>query len=156
ALLRPALDEMAADESLNLRQALRRSLSHIPTNSAARRRIAELAMRQMKYEQWPIRPNELPLDMPAQLASLIRHPVMIRTLAAEGIVEEVSRLDKPAQFVSEIPRSIVEEIAAMAPERPKAIVALENLFLHPERKADSTAATLLLAIDPNWRPPTGR
>jgi uncharacterized protein YjbI with pentapeptide repeats len=156
ALLRLALDEMAADESMDLRHAFRRALSHIAVNSAARRRIAELAMRQTKHDGWPITPNELPLDTPPTLVSLLRHPVMIRSFAADDIIDELSRLDNPVPFVSEIPQSMIDDVAALACEHPAAVAVLQNVFLHPQRKADSKAATLLLAIDPNWRPFVGR
>lgn len=126
ALVRMVLDEFAADEALD--------------NSIAALRRAILRRGRI-----------------LQIAGQLRvHPAIARIFSAEALAESIIKSPAPAQLVATMDRSILAEAAVSINENAAAARRLAELLHGPDRSADWIAASILMQINPRWRPWVGR
>ena len=101
--------------------------------------------------------EELPLDVPSELVCLLDQLPVQRIFAAETLVEglEIPKASLARILPKYVPLIFNDVVTALR-HRPAAIAVLNHVFQHANRESDSMAASLLLAVDPNWRICTGR
>src|SRR5262249_21452946 len=126
ALVRIVLDEFAADESLD--------------NSIAALRRAILRVGRL-----------------GRIAGNPRvHPAIARVFSAQALTASRLKSPAPEQLVATMDVQILSEAAVSIHENASAARRLAELLHGPDRSADSIAASILLKINPHWRPWVGR
>ena len=155
-LLRIAMDAMANDELLNATQALRQMcwvfsiriqvagasgnwrctkhgirMSRCRDRKCKRRRSGFRGFVMSEWSAW----------LPAN-----RSPKRFHVQAESRLLSR----QNPAQ-------ALIPDVAVPLRNRPEAIARLTDMLRFPDREGDAAAVTLLLAIDPDFRPwPAGR
>jgi uncharacterized protein YjbI with pentapeptide repeats len=155
-LIRIALDAMANDPSIETcSMALRKHLANrIPPDH--RRGLAVLCLRSALKEKGGIELDQLQaLDDP-HVVNLLRHHTIRVLLAADRVAEKLADSQPTEELSETMPLELVKEIAFSARTRPKAIERLNAFLMSTDRRFDAMAASILLAVDPGWRPQSGQ
>jgi uncharacterized protein YjbI with pentapeptide repeats len=154
-LWRIALDHMTADESIrSVRDALLSELNRqLPTHP--QRAIAvEFAARPLQI-LGPYGPRAAsPADLQSELPRIVRHRTVQHLLIASKLADDLIDADTPALLTATLSKEIIADAAALlADERRTAATEHLSAILTRKRKAPQPmAASLLLALDRNWRP----
>lgn len=149
---RIVLDAMLADDSIRyIATALRGEIDRA-FPGASRQQAADACARRAAF--WLDFPAGAP-DAPAESNKLLLHGAVQVLLAAERIVELI-RESRPSDLLRMLPPDVVEECAVLARSRPAVLQRLHSLVRTEETDPGSIAslaASILLAVDPDWRPP---
>lgn len=156
-LCRIVLDQLAADEALtNARAALwREAQRRFPDDEA--RALAATVGRATLLE-----PNAVQDQVNAVCAyaasgeamRLLRHRAVQLLVTADALAAELETHQRCDLFSSRLSRDLVEELAALAFERPLTQAALQQVVRAPESVFHAMAASVLHAAG-GWRPPEG-
>jgi uncharacterized protein YjbI with pentapeptide repeats len=148
-LLSMALDEMASDESIaTVVEALRKSVkAALPTPQ-----LRETAAR---YHRWKVRTDGLGRGpAPASPEGWVaRNETTLMLAVSEHIVDELVELRVPAIFLTQPEALMISALAGAIvarPEKQEDLRRLLNAIVPGPRFA--YAASVLLAVDPDWRP----
>jgi uncharacterized protein YjbI with pentapeptide repeats len=169
------LDWMASDDSIgDLRTALRRELAARFGDRPALRALVEdsclTAMRRNCQPMPGLSPSELPGGKSAggplttYLYRLVRHRPVALLLAADRVAEIVESGRGILALTDRLPRDLIQEAGPRIAASPRAMARLQS-WLHPGvpvvgwplarkvlRAVQPTAASLLHAATPGWRP----
>ncbi|MEX2288601.1 MAG: pentapeptide repeat-containing protein [Planctomycetaceae bacterium] len=156
-LSRLVLDRMAADESLcSIRDALLQEVYSHLTSPAFANRFQEFAVD--FWCEWPKAAQTDAQDFldwcPQPLSRLLRHrPVQdsLVAIAAKRMVAMLAANERCEFLQKQLPHELIREIGAQLDEPSRAAL----IDVSESRKSlqnQSTAASILVAADPNWRP----
>src|SRR5262249_50414104 len=149
----------AEDPALSdARTALRRHLAVLMADSEILDRVhpvcLEAALKGELPHAW-IEAGDSCLARAPVLASLLRHAPVVNLLAAEAIAGD-RRAGRPCAYLERLmPRSLVEAVAEQARADERCRAHLLRLLAGPG-PFQPMAASLLHAVDGNWKPDSGR
>jgi uncharacterized protein YjbI with pentapeptide repeats len=148
-----ALDRMAENESIeHAFDAARDYVLGLARKKDLRKKIGGLAIQRIKHPTWFIKREEYPPEASSELICLLEEIPVQRIFAAEALVEGLKvRKEFLVRFLPEYTKLIFNDVVTALRHRPVKIDAINRVFQHANRHSDSIAASLLLAIDPNWR-----
>ena len=151
-LWRAILDEMAADPSLDsLRSAVERAI-HKCFDRADDRWFAEEYCLATLAKDLDRSMQALEKMSPSLDVRLLRHPLAMRLVAANGLVvrlwTERAHQILPYHFPADIIREAAPRVAASEPARQK----LRFVLSTSKHESHATAASLLVAAGDDWRP----
>jgi uncharacterized protein YjbI with pentapeptide repeats len=86
-----------------------------------------------------------------------RHDAVERVFAAEWIADQLCRGNTPVALLNMTAAKLLPDIVAAVRLRPAAIAQLEHIVRDdPQGPNVAMAASILLKLDPDWRPPSAR
>jgi uncharacterized protein YjbI with pentapeptide repeats len=148
-LWRMVLDTMAADETIpDVAAALRRCLAPLlsdPKLDAARSCLTMLRHSRGEHAKFPDR-------FDAATRRLLRHRPVQLCLASEMIVSHLCDGGGAADLEKPLPQDVIAETARLAGHWQPALAQLTNIAEGDPAEAQGMAASLLLAVRPDWRP----
>ena len=157
-LLAAVLDKMAGDESLTDAQETLRKIAWdaVPDSIRLTESGVWSALTGKKEYEFAGKIDLWALPEFASRGKLWRHEAVQRVFAAQWIVERLSAGFVPEAMNNMSAAAIITEIASAIRSRPEAIEKLERI-IRDDRKNNAVpmAASVLLRVDPNWRPPNG-
>ena len=159
-LCRLILDRFAADESLSSIRATLADELHAQLPDATTRSAAALWCLAATCQ--PLREHELvELDKCEGInrvaTSLLRHRLPRRILAAEQIVDDLRSKASAPLLANYFPQSLVCDVAQLIGDQRNLHEALERIVGKNRLRAQQPmAASLLFAINQDWRPANGR
>jgi uncharacterized protein YjbI with pentapeptide repeats len=155
-LWKPLLDLLAADPRVQTcGTALRKLLHTYASDAAARAVLASFCLGLVTEMESEADVDRLVNDVPEALRLTRYRPVQV-FLAAEAIANDL-QAHRPCSYLKSVlgARDLLRETGVLLAARPAAQHRLEYLLVAPDRDLHPSAASLLLAADPFWRPPEG-
>ena len=142
-LLTLVMDAIASDATGSARDILREHVWRI----IGPRRISEAII--------ITPPDEISLE--PEVKVWWRHEVVRRLYAARWVAEQLGKGRVPRLLKGILRHNMILEIAEAVRHRPAAIEMLKGMIVpYENRSAVAAAASILLALDPDWRPKTGQ
>jgi uncharacterized protein YjbI with pentapeptide repeats len=140
-LLTAVMNAMAEDSSIaTARQALGKQIMRVLPMQDRDRYVID---------------SSTPLN--AEQRRWLRHDIVRQMCVAGWIGDELSRGATPALLNGMKQEELIPEIAEALRDRPQAVDCLENLVkTQPQASAVPMGASILLRLNPNWRPAIGR
>ncbi|HEY7090140.1 MAG TPA: pentapeptide repeat-containing protein [Tepidisphaeraceae bacterium] len=155
-LLRIVMDRMAADESIaTTSDAMRRHLWDLVLPGAPRAAATRVCMKRLE-EKWQSAGAVLSGGFDEETVRLLRYRPAQTVLCADGIASALCEGNVPDELRQMLGGNMLAEIAAAVRLRPAAVERLNALIHGPDRRYDAMAASILLEVEPNWRPVSAR
>jgi uncharacterized protein YjbI with pentapeptide repeats len=158
-LWRIALDRLGADETVpDTVAALREHIAAVFPPQLLRDKVAPLCLAAVAdADEHPVRLSELPRELLPYALKLLRHRAVRVIVAADLIATKIGSGAPVDDVLCDVlPEELLHETASALRFNAPAVARLDRMLSGRPRDSDAMAASLLLAIDPAWRPRDGR
>ncbi|MEK7470000.1 MAG: pentapeptide repeat-containing protein [Planctomycetota bacterium] len=152
-IFRIVLEALAASESIpDVTAALKRELEARFPDAATKEEILLLAWSLVVHSA-EISGQGSAWKIPNWVLPLLRHRAVCLLLAAELVVTHLAARTEISPLSERLPRDLIQPVALLARSQPSVVAALRATACSPGPvKSQPNIASLLLAIDPDWRP----
>lgn len=157
-LLTHVLDRLAANPQLSDAQETLRHTAWMLVPENCSEDMMDFCMWSLRLEETATRGASPKPNLPDAVPQprLWEHKAMLRVFAAAWIADKLNKDEVPPIFYRMFGAMLIPEIADAIRQQPDAIAALNRLVRDDPRNARvPMAVSVLLRVEPSWRPPPG-